>query len=79
MAKEEVSELQASEIKIGTQKAVESINKLKSAVKDSTNEWKVMESQLKQSGDAVGASEAKYNQFLIKRTCFKSCDKSNQK
>lgn len=60
MGKEKVSELQASEINIGTQKAVESINKLKSAVKDSTTEWKVMESQMKQSGDAVGASEAKY-------------------
>lgn len=60
MAKEEVAELQATELTVGTQKAVESINKLKSAVKDSTNEWKVMESQLKQSGDAVGASEARY-------------------
>lgn len=60
MAKEKVAELQATELTVGTQQAVESINKLKSAVKDSTNEWKVMESQLKQSGDAVGASEAKY-------------------
>ncbi|KAA8446933.1 phage tail tape measure protein [Weissella paramesenteroides] len=60
MAKEKVAELQATELTVGTQQAVESINKLKSAVKDSTNEWKVMESQLKQSGDAVGASEARY-------------------
>ena len=60
MAKEEVAELQATELTVGTQQAVESINKLKSAVKDSTNEWKVMESQLKRSGDAVGASEARY-------------------
>ncbi|MCT2911810.1 tape measure protein [Weissella confusa] len=60
MAKEKVAGLMSTEIGLDTAKATESLNQLKSAVKDSTNEWKQMESQLKQSGDTVGASEAKY-------------------
>ena len=47
-------------IGLNTTKATESLNQLKSAVKDSTNEWKQMESQMKASGDEIGAAEAKY-------------------
>lgn len=50
----------STEIGLNTTKATESLSQLKSAVKDSTNEWKQMESQLKTSGDVLGASEAKY-------------------
>ena len=60
MAKEKVAGLMSTEIGLNTNKAAESLSQLKSAVKDSTNEWKQMESQLKQSGDTIGASEAKY-------------------
>ncbi|TGE69242.1 phage tail tape measure protein [Weissella confusa] len=60
MAKEKVAGLMSTEIGLNTTKATESLNQLKSAVKDSTNEWKQMESQMKQSGDEIGASEAKY-------------------
>ncbi|MGX6490889.1 phage tail tape measure protein [Weissella cibaria] len=60
MAKEQVAGLMSTEIGLNTTKATESLNQLKSAVKDSTNEWKQMESQMKQSGDEIGASEAKY-------------------
>lgn len=60
MAKEKVAGLVSTEIGLNTTKATESLNQLKSAVKDSTNEWKQMESQMKASGDIVGASEAKY-------------------
>lgn len=60
MAKEKVAGLMSTEIGLNTTKATESLNQLKSAVKDSTNEWKQMESQMKASGDELGASEAKY-------------------
>ncbi len=60
MAKQKVTGLMSTEIGLDTAKATESLNQLKSAVKDSTNEWKQMESQMKQSGDEIGASEAKY-------------------
>lgn len=60
MAKEKVAGLVSTEIGLNTTKATESLNQLKSAVKDSTNEWKQMESQMKASGDSLGASEAKY-------------------
>lgn len=60
MAKEKVAGLMSTEIGLNTNKATESLNQLKSAVKDSTNEWKQMESQMKASGDEIGASEAKY-------------------
>ena len=60
MTKEKVAGLVSTEIGLNTTKATESLNQLKSAVKDSTNEWKQMESQMKQSGDEMGASEAKY-------------------
>ncbi|MBJ7681046.1 tape measure protein [Weissella confusa] len=60
MAKEKVAGLMSTEIGLNTTKATESLSQLKSAVKDSTNEWKQMESQLKTSGDVLGASEAKY-------------------
>ncbi len=60
MAKEKVAGLMSTEISLNTTKATESLSQLKSAVKDSTNEWKQMESQLKSSGDVLGASEAKY-------------------
>ncbi|MCT0005039.1 tape measure protein [Weissella confusa] len=60
MAKEKVAGLMSTEIGLNTNKAAESLSQLKSAVKDSTNEWKQMESQLKSSGDVLGASEVKY-------------------
>ncbi|MED3950311.1 hypothetical protein P4621_26710, partial [Priestia aryabhattai] len=60
MAKEKVAGLMSTEIGLNTTKATESLNQLKSAVKDSTNEWKQMESQMKASGDEIVASEAKY-------------------
>ena len=60
MAKEKVAGLMSTEIGLNTTKATESLSQLKSAVKDSTNEWKQMESQLRSSGDVIGASEAKY-------------------
>ena len=60
MAKEKVAGLMSTEIGLNTTKATESLKQLKSAVKDSTNEWKQMESQMKASGDEIGASEAKY-------------------
>ncbi|AWF95380.1 phage tail tape measure protein [Weissella cibaria] len=60
MAKEKVAGLMSTEIGLNTAKATQGLNELKSAVKDSTNEWKQMESQMKQSGDEIGASEAKY-------------------
>jgi len=60
MAKEKVAGLMSTEIGLDTTKATNGLKDLKSAVQDSTNEWKQMESQMKQSGDAVGASEAKY-------------------
>ena len=47
MAKEKVAGLMSTEIGLNTTKATESLSQLKSAVKDSTNEWKQMESQLK--------------------------------
>ncbi|MBJ7654030.1 phage tail tape measure protein [Weissella confusa] len=60
MAKEKVAGLMSTAIGLNTTKATESLNQLKSAVKDSTNEWKQMESQMKASGDEIGAAEAKY-------------------
>ena len=60
MAKEKVAGLMSTEIGLNTAKATQGLNELKSAVKDSTNEWKQMESQMKASGDEIGASEAKY-------------------
>lgn len=60
MAKEKIAGLVSTEIGLNTAKATQGLNELKSAVKDSTNEWKQMESQMKQSGDEIGASEAKY-------------------
>lgn len=60
MAKEKIAGLMATGIDLNTNGAVESLGKLKSAVKDSTNEWKQMESQMKQSGDELGAAKARY-------------------
>lgn len=60
MTQEKVAGLMSTEIGLNTTKATESLSQLKSAVKDSTNEWKQMESQLRSSGDVLGASEAKY-------------------
>lgn len=47
-------------IDLNETKAVESINRLKSAVKDSTREWQINEAQAKSAGDAVGASKTRY-------------------
>lgn len=60
MAKDKVAGTLATNIGVNTADAVTSINSLKSSVKDSTNAWKQMESQMKQSGDTLGASKAKY-------------------
>lgn len=60
MAKEKVAGTLATNIGVNTTNAVTSIESLKNSVKDSTNAWKQMESQMKQSGDALGASKAKY-------------------
>lgn len=50
----------ATNIGVNTTNAVTSIESLKNSVKDSTNAWKQMESQMKLSGDTLGASKAKY-------------------
>ncbi|ADA65152.1 phage tail tape measure protein [Lactococcus lactis] len=47
-------------IDLNETKAVEAINRLKSAVKDSTREWKINEAQAKSAGDAVSASKYRY-------------------
>lgn len=60
MAKEKVAGTLATNIGVNTTNAVTSIESLKNSVKDSTNAWKQMESQMKQSGDTLGASKAKY-------------------
>lgn len=60
MAKEKVAGTLATNIGVNTANAVTSIESLKNSVKDSTNAWKQMESQMKQSGDTLGASKAKY-------------------
>ena len=60
MAKEKVAGTLATNIGVNTANAVTSIESLKNSVKDSTNSWKQMESQMKQAGDTVGASKAKY-------------------
>lgn len=60
MAKEKVAGTLATNIGVNTANAVTSIESLKNSVKDSTNAWKQMESQMKQAGDTVGASKAKY-------------------
>jgi phage tail tape measure protein, TP901 family, core region len=48
-------------IDLNETKAVESINRLKSAVKDSTREWQINEAQAKSAGDAVSASKVRYD------------------
>lgn len=60
MAKEKIAGTLATNIGVNTTGAVQSIDSLKNSVKDSTNSWKQMESQMKQAGDVVGASKAKY-------------------
>ncbi len=60
MAKEKIAGTLATNIGVNTTSAVQSIDSLKNSVKDSTNSWKQMESQMKQAGDTVGASKAKY-------------------
>ncbi|WKG35971.1 phage tail tape measure protein [Lactococcus lactis] len=47
-------------IDLNETKAVEAINRLKSAVKDSTREWQINEAQAKSAGDAVSASRYRY-------------------
>ncbi|WP_312681914.1 phage tail tape measure protein [Lactococcus taiwanensis] len=60
MAKEKIAGTLATNIGVNTTSAVQSIDSLKNSVKDSTNSCKQMESQMKQAGDTVGASKAKY-------------------
>lgn len=50
----------ATGIGVNTSGAVKSIAELEHAVAGATNEWKVMESQMKRNGDDLGASETKY-------------------
>lgn len=47
-------------IDLNETKAVESINRLKAAVKDTTREWQINESQAKSAGDALTASKSRY-------------------
>ncbi len=47
-------------IDINETKAVEAINRLKSAVKDMTREWQINEAQSKSAGDAVTAAKYRY-------------------
>ncbi|WP_019299698.1 phage tail tape measure protein [Lactococcus garvieae] len=47
-------------IDLNETKAVESINRLKSAVRDVTREWQINEAQSKSAGDAVSASKIRY-------------------
>ncbi|MGO3073404.1 MAG: phage tail tape measure protein [Pseudolactococcus laudensis] len=47
-------------IDLNETKAVEAINRLKSAVKDSTREWQINEAQAKSAGDAISASKYRY-------------------
>ncbi|MCT0055914.1 phage tail tape measure protein [Lactococcus lactis subsp. lactis] len=47
-------------IDLNETKAVEAINRLRSAVKDSTREWQINEAQAKSAGDAVSASKYRY-------------------
>lgn len=47
-------------IDINETKAVEAINRLKSAVKDTTREWQINEAQSKSAGDAVTAAKYRY-------------------
>lgn len=49
-----------TEIDLNETKAVEAINRLKSAVKDSTREWQINEAQSKSAGDAVTAAKYRY-------------------
>ncbi|MCJ1993805.1 tape measure protein [Lactococcus piscium] len=60
MAKDKIAGTMSTNIGVNTTDAVKGIDTLKSSVKDSTNAWKQMESQMKQSGDTLGASKAKY-------------------
>lgn len=47
-------------IDLNETKAVESLNRLKSAVKDTTREWQINEAQAKSAGDAIAASKSRY-------------------
>ncbi len=47
-------------IDLNETKAVESLNRLKSAVKDNTREWQINEAQAKSAGDAVSAAKLRY-------------------
>lgn len=60
MANKKIVGTMANEIDVDTNKAVVSINDLRKAVKDTTTEWKIHESQAKQAGDTIGASKVKY-------------------
>lgn len=60
MAGKKVDATLATGIGLDVEDAVTSIDKLKNSVKDSTQEWKQMESTMKRSGDEIGASKAKY-------------------
>lgn len=59
MAKEMVDTVTTG-IDLNETKAVEAINRLKLAVKDSTREWQINEAQAKSAGDAVSASKYRY-------------------
>lgn len=47
-------------IDLNETKAVESINRLKTAVKDATREWQINEAQSKSAGDAISAAKFRY-------------------
>lgn len=49
-----------TEIDLNETKAVEAINRLKSAVKDSTREWQINETYAKSAGETVSAAKIRY-------------------
>lgn len=59
MAKQISAEM-ATNLTLDVTSAKHSLNELTTSVRQSTNEWKVQEAQLRSAGDAIGASEAKY-------------------
>ncbi|CUW06543.1 tape measure protein [Leuconostoc gasicomitatum] len=56
----QITNVMANNLTLDVSSAQSSLRELTSTVKDSTNEWKIQEAQLKSSGDAANASKARY-------------------
>lgn len=56
----QITNVMANNLTLDVSGAQKSLRELTSTVKDSTNEWKIQEAQLKSSGDAANASKARY-------------------